>query len=40
MKGRDHLEDLNIEGSIILKRIFKEMWWVGIGFICFRNRVK
>jgi hypothetical protein len=30
LKGRDHLEDITVDGQIILKNIFKEKEWKGV----------
>jgi hypothetical protein len=37
LKGRDHSEDIGVDGMIILKRILEEQGWkMWIGFIWLR----
>jgi hypothetical protein len=33
LKGRDHSEDRDIDGRIILEWNLKEIWWVGVDWM-------
>jgi hypothetical protein len=33
MKGKDHLENLNVDGWIILKLILREIGFEGVSFV-------
>jgi hypothetical protein len=46
LKGRNHLEDLGIEGRIVLKLIYRnlpehrDVWWVLVNKMINENEVK